>query len=183
MPLYLFHSFLPLPCRQVPCLYLGRNSLSSVKQSSFHFSGAASPFHFLLPNCFPSTTSFTAHPLHVACCPLLSPLLILLCDVSSVPSSHMYQKHPKGLLLAESAHAQTCWIRISAGDLGICIQAGSPGNSKAWWSVRTTSSMDFHWATLFNPVFPDSSTALLSSPHLIVLLKVLHGLLSPGNWG
>ena len=64
---------------------------------------SVSPFHFLLPNCFPSTTSFTAHPLHVAHCPLLSPL-ILFCDTSSVPLSHMYQKHSKSLLLADVYH-------------------------------------------------------------------------------
>ena len=147
--LHLFHPFLPLLCSQVPCLYLGRNSLSSLKPSSFPFSGTASPFHFLFPNSFPSTTTFTAHCLHAAFCPLLSPLLILLCDTSSVPSSHTYQKHSKGLLLAESANAQTYWTRIFGGDLGICIHAGSPGNSKAWWSVRTVSTMDVHWATLF----------------------------------
>ena len=105
--LHFFHSFLPLLCRQVPCLYLGKNSLSFLKPSSFPFSGAASPFHFLFPNSFPSTTIFTAHRLHAVFCPLFSPLLILLCDTSSVPSSHTYQKHSKGLLLAESANAQT----------------------------------------------------------------------------
>ena len=64
--LHLFHSFLPLLC-QVPCLYLGRNSLPSVKQSSFRFS---------LPLPVAKLLSLH-HQLHCpspACCPLSSAL-------------------------------------------------------------------------------------------------------------
>ena len=157
--------------------YLGRNSLPSVKQSSFRFS---------LPLPVAKLLSLH-HQLHCpspACCPL-----------SSALSSHSLLWYLKCALKSYVSETlkefASCW-KCKCTDLlnqNLCRGPGNLHSSWLSWEFKSMMKCENnelygrHWAPLFNPVFPDSSTSLLSSPHLTVLLKVLHGLLSPGNWG